>query len=576
MSKAFGQLIGKIQNRISNFRTKNRYLYQSHTPKNNVNLVDYKEKLDHAFKSDSSKNIALFGAEGIGKSSIIETYKKQHSDVKFLHITLAHHKLSIESDKDNTEIKESVLEGKILNQLIHQINPKKIPLTKFRVKRESSRYNALVTVLLVMVLLVSVLHITNFPAWQGFVNDISENWIVPLKQILLFTASHEMQFFSGFVCFVILSIIVYRIVTDSKYRYVVRKVSSQGVEIELFLENEESYFDRYMNDVLYLFEKASVDIIVFEDLGKYFTIRIFQRLREINNLVNNRLHTPLRFLYLLPDDILNPEDREKLFDFSFSVNRYDSYDRLQDYFRKAGILKLFAKDEELLRKISSYANNTRLFVDVCNDFIGCLRFIDNQTPSYTKLLAVMIYKNRFPKDYKNSQSCKGFVYSLFSRIDETIQNKVIAVEVEISSLSTKIQNANNEPLKSKDELDIVYSRRLEQCRNMPPEKQEVEIKRLKDEKEKRKEYIENQNKERIMMLTKDIESLQAQKRNIQCITKLCEILSYENIGEIFERTYYEVKKETDFDIADHSKYELLKYLVLNGHIDETYKDYMYC
>lgn len=36
-----------------------------------------------------------------------------------------------------TEVKESVLEGKILNQLIHQIPSDKIPQTNFRVKKKS-------------------------------------------------------------------------------------------------------------------------------------------------------------------------------------------------------------------------------------------------------------------------------------------------------------------------------------------------------------------------------------------------------------------------------------------------------
>ena len=46
-----------------------------------------------------------------------------------------------------------------------------------------------------------------------------------------------------------------------------KKLNLQGTEIEIFENNDDSYFDKYLNEVLYLFENADANVIVFEDMG---------------------------------------------------------------------------------------------------------------------------------------------------------------------------------------------------------------------------------------------------------------------------------------------------------------------
>ena len=43
-----------------------------------------------------------------------------------------------------------------------------------------------------------------------------------------------------------------------------------------------------LNEVIYIFENADADAIVFEDIDRYNANEIFQRLREVNTLVNSR------------------------------------------------------------------------------------------------------------------------------------------------------------------------------------------------------------------------------------------------------------------------------------------------
>lgn len=86
---------------------------------------------------------------------------------------------------------------------------------------------------------------------------------------------------------------------------VFRRISLQGNEIEIFEEQDDSYFDKYLNEVLYLFENVEADVIVFEDMDRFNAIRIFERLREVNTLVNIQRkkehgdkYVPLWFFYL--------------------------------------------------------------------------------------------------------------------------------------------------------------------------------------------------------------------------------------------------------------------------------------
>lgn len=51
--------------------------FEDLTPSYDVDLGLYKEALDEAFNNKKVKNIAITGSYGSGKSSLIETYKKE-------------------------------------------------------------------------------------------------------------------------------------------------------------------------------------------------------------------------------------------------------------------------------------------------------------------------------------------------------------------------------------------------------------------------------------------------------------------------------------------------------------------
>lgn len=117
--------------------------FQKLTPTSNVDLNVYEEGFEFIFSNDDIRNIAVSGPYSSGKSSLLESYKKKYPQKTFIHISLAHF---TNENKDNEEKEiedsETVIEGKILNQLIQQIPIENIPQSNFRIKRTTgTNYN---------------------------------------------------------------------------------------------------------------------------------------------------------------------------------------------------------------------------------------------------------------------------------------------------------------------------------------------------------------------------------------------------------------------------------------------------
>ena len=391
---------------------KDEYHFERLTPINDIELKVYEDAINYVFENQDIKNVAISGAYSAGKSSVLESYKKKHSELKFLHISLAHFQspdLEEETEyadqKDHEEkgrVKESVLEGKILNQLIHQIPSDKISQTNFRVKRKIKRSDIAKSTVIILMLVLMILYFVFFKSWGNYVLSLPDNI---LKTILSCTISQYSLLISGIILTILLGIVIYGLVKIQKNKNVFRKLNFQGNEIEIFEESNDSYFDKYLNEVLYLFENAEVDAIVFEDMDRFNVNSIFERLREVNTLVNIRLQKDnkkiIRFFYLLRDDIFVSKDRTKFFDYIIPVvpvlDSSNSYDQFLDLLKKGGILQLF--DNNFLQGLSLYIDDMRLLKNIYNEFVIYYNRINTTELDCNKMLAMITYKNLFPRDF---------------------------------------------------------------------------------------------------------------------------------------------------------------------------------
>lgn len=567
----------------------NKIYFEKLTPLKNIELKIYSDALDFVFKNNDIRNVGISGPYSSGKSSVIESYKQRHKELDFLHISLANFE-SIEQENSKAEnanrnsndndtdtkknsntsfIKESILEGKILNQLLHQIDVSKIPQTNFRVKQKISNKDIFKTTLKTIIFLSCFFHIYFYYEWINVINNLPQCKFISLLKL---TTRNISLLFSGLIIIVIFGIALYSLIKIQKNKSLFKRFSVQGNEIEIFEENDESYFDKYLNEVLYLFDNADADVIVFEDMDRYNVKQIFQRLREVNMLINLKREKenkkPLRFFYLIKDDIFISKDRTKFFDFIMPVvpiiDGSNSYDKFISHLKKGGIFKEF--DEHFLQGISLYVDDMRILKNIYNEFIVYYSRIGTTEQDYNKLLAMIVYKNIFPRDFSDTQLSKGFVFTLLNRKDAIIKDEIDRINEQIKQIRQKVELCDKEYLHNIDELNSTYTKT-----NYGGSYIDTDNNEYIDRKE-RIELIQNNG---VKFLKDKILQLESEKVVLKN-RKMQKIITRENIDDIFNIKYKNfLGEENDFKEIKSSQYfDLIKYLIWNGYIDETYEDYM--
>ena len=228
-----------------------KYLFQKLTPINNANISVYEDAIDFVFDNIDVTNVAISGAYSAGKSSILESYKERHKKVKFVHISLAHFRTP-EQDGKKENIKESVLEGKILNQLIHQIPTDRIPQTNFRVKKEVSKSNLIKTTLVLCLLLGSIMFLALSGELASFVSELSDGWLKNVLSLLTNAYASVVASVIGIICTVVC---VYNLVKIQKNKNIVKRG---------YINYETNKENRSISDTVFMCIHASGS----SDLGK--------------------------------------------------------------------------------------------------------------------------------------------------------------------------------------------------------------------------------------------------------------------------------------------------------------------
>ena len=581
--------------------------FQKLTPTQEANLDGYSDALDFVFSDSDIRNIAISGAYSSGKSSVIESYEVKHQELKFIHISLAHFQQTESEDfkEDIQDVSEKQIEGKILNQLIQQIPSEQIPQTNFHIKRRVSLWKPFRVSALTCALIALIAYCVNFDAWSGFVTNLNASW---LHSLLMFTTSPACRFCGAMLAFALFCYFIYKLVQTQYGRNIFRKISVQGNEIEIFNTDNDSFFDKYLNEVLYLFENTKADCIIFEDIDRFDNVTIFERLREINTLVNIRLgeswknrrrrhyistrkrinperiatsnkeqFTPLRFFYLLRDDIFENKDRTKFFDYILPVvpvlDSSNSYDKLKQYLEDAGSIGRFS--DHFLRGISLYIDDLRVLKNIYNEYLIYNAKLEGIELISDKLFAMITYKNLFPRDFAELQLNRGYVYSLFQGKTSLIVKRKKMLEEKINALNERIEYCKKEHLESLSELEWVKQKKASNNVNAysPAAREYKEW--MDNEYPKRKQAIDDRESAALGQLENSLQELQIQVDALDN-SRLSELLDRDIMEEVFhgKENGKHNFNDTFKSLKEDPYFDLLKYLLSHGYIDETYFDYM--
>lgn len=436
---------------------------------------NYEKALDEAFSCNEISNIALTGPYGAGKSTIMQTYEADHKK-NYIHISLAKFGEEIDPAKGNFTQRE--LEIKIINQIIHQIQEREIPQTKFHTKKEVGKGAMWLFTILVFLLIASLWYLFVVPSAMWNKEEVGT-----LYQVFI---SNKWNYLVLTVALSTMFALLYSIVKQQMLSPLIKAVQVDKSKIELSDESkdkDEHQFNRYMDELIYIFKNGKVDAVVLDDIDRFGQLEIFRELREMNYLINKKLELivkknqeprKVKFFYMVKDELFTDfEERTKFFDLIIPVvpamDSSNSFELLKELMTENG--KLVTEAEQLdikyIQMICLKIHDYRVLKNIYNEykiFYHQLRVPKLQLVP-TKLFAMVTYKNLWPEDYAKLQRKDGWVYDKLNHVETWQQERIKEVEEEIEKIQVELQEVEQEQIKSLEDLDCIYFKNPANCQS---------------------------------------------------------------------------------------------------------------
>ncbi len=429
-------------------------------PENNKNINMMVSALKNAVDNENNYNIGITGSYGSGKSSIIKSYEKNNNK-NLLYISLA---ILNENDNNDTNNNQDVspleerLEKAIVNQIVHQIDPSYIPQSFLKSKKEKNY--ALNTGFIFIGILLLLLNIpTSYNYIAGIIND--DFLLNLIKKIRIYL-------FAGLIGYGM--ILLYYIIKKINFSSII-KFKSEIYEFEANsnekTNDNDSYFDKHLDDILYCISQSKCDAIVFEDIDRFNNQEIFIKLKEINNLLNNRhifgkshICKKIPFIYAMNDDLFKSSDKTKFFDVVIPVIPYINGDNSAETFDNLFKNKEQIKpDKVVLNILSHYITDMRLLKNIYNEYIIYIATLSDENfkkYDYNQLFSLIVYKNLYPTDFSNLQFSQGNLYNVINARSKIVKVQRQNLVAQINKIEEEIKKIENEHLKDVAELQALF------------------------------------------------------------------------------------------------------------------------
>ena len=398
----------------------------------------YKDVLNNVTQDKLIKNVGVTGGYGTGKSSLIHSYFNELKGKTSIYISLAHFDSlagnTIHTPRDDKTINsqiDNILEMKIVNQLVNQIEPDKIPKANFLAKKNIKKYKISSYSLSIICLILY---------FKFLLPVITEKITYSIKN---FPPNLELIDYILIIISVLAIISLYYLLSNTIKKIIYKgnwsKLTINTMGINVNMENRDfstvSYFDNFLSDVIYLFDESDADFVIFEDLDRFNDHSIFEKLREINLMVNQRRNPPKRkkimFFYVISDEVfsennvdstnysenISATEKTKFFDVIIPiipiVNNTNSFDYLKS--KLLDELEITDKNdsETFLYQISIFIDDLRVLKNIVNEFKIYKEIHDNDNTDidYKQLLALIIYKTLNSSDFNDLVKSKGDLYT---------------------------------------------------------------------------------------------------------------------------------------------------------------------
>nr|WP_183041256.1 hypothetical protein [Salipaludibacillus neizhouensis] len=444
-------------------------LYDDLTPNDDIDKDGiYAGAIRSGLENDKVQNIAITGPYGSGKSSILRTFEKNHNQTyHFLNISLATFGIKTNTPSGNNEggggqEEKRALEKSILQQMIYRVRDSTIPFSRFRKIKHMKSIQTIQQLFLFLAFIA------------GGIYFFVPNLFGTLYENTVLNQSEETMSLIGSILLLVFISVYGFFLLKHMYRFLrgnlnFNKVTIANASLEMDkTKDENSIFDRFIDEILYFFQATKYDVVLFEDLDRFDSLDIFERLRELNALINNSELVKRRvvFIYAIKDDIFGQIDtvehsrsRTKFFDFIIPVipivHASNSVEVLRDRLIESPYMHDI--DPNFLQDVSLYVDDMRILKNIYTEFDIYKKKLGRDLELDTnKLFGLIIYKNLYPVDFSQLQYNQGLVYQMIKQKDAIIEQQLTVFDDRIKQMEQKIEAAKAEQLVSIEELQQIY------------------------------------------------------------------------------------------------------------------------
>lgn len=416
----------------------------------------YSEAILFAMNNTKVSNIALTGPYGSGKSSIIQSFLKKYQR-SALHISLA--AFVPETNLDGEKVSRQEIERSILQQMLYGADANKLPLSRFKRIQSPSVWSILKSFYITLGILA---------IWYVFSQQediISGTYFTPFA----LSNGFKLGIFAFSIIFLWVTLHHFYV---ASFGLSLKSISLKDVEIRPAHDDQASILNRHLDEILYFFQSTDYDLVIIEDLDRFNDTEIFVTLREINSLVNENagVKRTIKFLYALRDDMFVNTDRTKFFEFIIPVipiiNTSNSIDMVLEQGRRLALDERL--DRQFLREVSRYLNDLRLIQNIFNEYgiyVANLETYGENLLDANKLLAILIYKNVYPRDFEQLHRGAGNLAEILTHKDKLIRHGEVKYRAEIEELEMRLEVADRQMPSDLGELRKIYAMTL--IENLP-------------------------------------------------------------------------------------------------------------
>ncbi|MEF2256371.1 YobI family P-loop NTPase [Microbacterium schleiferi] len=436
------------------------------------------------------RNIALSGTYGVGKSSILQraSAELQERAIELSLSTLAPLDMKIADSAVPTQATTTTnrIQQEIVKQLLYREKPAAASSSRFR-RIERFKLGREAT-LAGLVGLVSM-----------FVFLIA-GWGATIARALRPLVEMGLAIYPLIFLVAAISALLARWLLHGRIHI---KQFSAGPAAVTLDEKSVSYFDQYLDEIVYFFETSDYDIVIFEDIDRFNDSHIFETLRALNTLLNASpqiAQRPIRFVYAIKDSIFDRigleaegrtdptlsatadpaaaeavrANRTKFFDLVIPVVPFITHRSARSVASQIleGVENSVAPD--LIDLAGRFVPDMRLLKNVRNEFIVFRDRVfsgDGSTLqlSETDLFAMMLYKSTHLRDFEAIRLGDSSLDQLYAAGRELVTANIRRIERERRSTLRARSRASTEPSRATSMGDrlIDHIRRTSRAAGIP-------------------------------------------------------------------------------------------------------------